>query len=152
MNTYEAFQANKSINAAPNVPVRKLAANNPALFLGIPFGSSPIIKPAPKIVGKMQINITELLSLHLSDRYPTPRTQTAPIAPLGAERISASREEYPNVVSKMLEKFEIPPLGIELSSVQMQTSQTRRSLKVSKTCSFFRCAFCVPLKYISFRI
>jgi hypothetical protein len=97
------------MNAAPNVPVKKLAANNPALFLGIPYGSRPIIKPAPKIVGKMQINITELLSLHLSDKYPTPRTQTAPIAPPGAERISASREEYPNVVIRILEKFEIPP-------------------------------------------
>ena len=44
----------------------------------------------------------------------------------------------------MLEKFERPPLGMELSNVQMQTSQTRRSLSVSMTWDFLRCEFCVP--------
>jgi hypothetical protein len=34
----------------------------------------------------------------------------------------------------MLLKLESPPLGIELSNVQMQTSQTLMSLNVSSTC------------------
>jgi len=41
-----------------------------------------------------------------------------PIAPPGAEITSASREEYPKVVIKMLEKVEIPPFDIELRSVK----------------------------------
>ena len=56
------------MNAAPNVPVKKLAANNPALFFGWPFGSKPIMRPPPRIVGMMQISITDDLSRHLSDR------------------------------------------------------------------------------------
>lgn len=139
--TYDAFHAKSSMNAAPNVPVKNDAARSPALFFGTPLGSRPIIKPAPKIVGSMQISMTEDRSCHLSDKYPTKITQTAPIAPPGTARMSACWDVYPNVVRRMLEKLEMPPLGIELSIVQRQTSQTRMSLKVSKTCSFFKCAF-----------
>lgn len=38
-----------------------------------------------------------------------------------------------------------PPLFIHAKSVQTTTIQTRRSLKVSRTCSHLRTAFCVPL-------
>jgi hypothetical protein len=67
-STHDAFQANSNINAAPNVPVSQLAANNPALFFGCPFGSKPIMRPAPKIVGIMQRSITDDRSCHLSDK------------------------------------------------------------------------------------
>jgi len=131
--TNDAFQASSNMNAAPNVPVMKLAASNPALFFGTPLGSRPIINPAPRIVGMIHISMTDDRSRHLSERYPTRRTHIAPIAPLGALRRSAWREEKPKVVSRILEKFESPPLGMELRRVQRQTSQTRRSLNVSKT-------------------
>ena len=85
----DAFHASSSMNAAPNVPVRKLAARRPALFFGMPLGSRPIMRPAPRIVGRMQMSMTDDLSRHLSDKYPTPKTQMAPIAPLGALRMSA---------------------------------------------------------------
>ena len=86
---FEAFQASININAAPNVPVKKLAASSPALFFGTPLGSSPIMRPAPRMVGRIQSNMTDDLSRHLSEKYPTPRTQIAPIAPLGALKMSA---------------------------------------------------------------
>ena len=69
----------------------------------------------------MQISITTDRSFHLSLSQPVPRTQMIPIAPLGALRIKASRELYPNVVNRMLEKLEIPPFGIELRIVARQT-------------------------------
>ena len=88
----DAFQASNSINAAPNVPVKKEAASSPALFLGIPFGSRPIIRPAPRMVGSTHINITMDLSRHLSDNHPTKSTQHAPTAPEGVLRIRACWE------------------------------------------------------------
>ena len=121
------------MNAAPKVPVKKLAASNPALFFGTPLGSKPIIRPAPRIVGRIAMSMTEVRSLHLSDRYPTPSTQITPIAPPGADMRSASLDVYPNVVRRIVLKFEMPPFGMELSIVQRHTSQTRISLKVSKT-------------------
>jgi len=49
----------------------------------------------------------------------------------------------------MLEKFEMPPLGMELSRTARKTIQTRTSLKASQTWSRLRWAFCVPL-WLSF--
>jgi len=131
--SYEAFQASISMKEAPKVPHRNPAASSPALFFGTPFGSSPIIKPAARIVGMIHSSIIDDLSLHLSEKWPTARTVMRPTAPTGAFKRRASRLEYPKVVSNILEKFESPPLGMAPKIVQRQTSQTRISLNVSKT-------------------
>jgi len=39
------------MNAAPKMPVKNEAASRLALFFGVPFGSSPIMSPASRIVG-----------------------------------------------------------------------------------------------------
>lgn len=49
-------------------PVKKLAAKRPALFFGIPSGSRPIMRPAPRIVGITAMSMTSERSCHLSDR------------------------------------------------------------------------------------
>ena len=64
----EAFQASKSMKAAPKVPERKDAARRPPLFLGMPLGSRPIMRQPDRIVGIMTIIITRDLSRHLSER------------------------------------------------------------------------------------
>ena len=56
------------MNAAPNVPVRKEAARRPALLAGMPLGSRPIMRPAPRMVGRIQMSMTMDRSCHLSDR------------------------------------------------------------------------------------
>jgi hypothetical protein len=88
-NTYEGFQATSSMKATPKVPVRKLAASNPALFLGTLFRSSPIMRPAPRMVGMVQMSITDDRFRHLSNVYPTPRMQIIPMTPPGALKIRA---------------------------------------------------------------
>ena len=47
------------MKAAPNVPVRNDAARRPALFFGISLGSRLIMRPAPKIVGNMHMNVCQ---------------------------------------------------------------------------------------------
>ena len=77
----------------------------------------------------------------MSERYPDPSTKITPIAPPGAASAKASCDEYPNVVRRMDEKFEIPPFGMDPRMTQRATSQTRTSANVSRTWSRFRTAF-----------
>lgn len=119
------------MNAAPKVPVINDTARSPALFLGVPFGFNAIIHPRRRMVGAMQRSITNDLSFHLSERYPTLRTQITPIALPGALGIRAPRVEYPKVVGRILLKLERPPVGMELRSLQLHTIQTLISLNVS---------------------
>jgi len=91
----EAFQARRSMKAAPNVPVRKEPARRPALLLGCPFGSRPMRRAAPKIVGRTATSMIKDRSCHLSDRYPISSTHTAPMAPLGVARMRACCDVYP---------------------------------------------------------
>ncbi len=65
---FEAFQASNSMKAAPNVPERKEAAKRPLLFLGMPFGSRPIIRQPDRMVGTMTTIIISDLSRHLSEK------------------------------------------------------------------------------------
>lgn len=86
---FEAFQANKSIKAAPKVPLRYDANRRTPLFLGTPSGSRPYINPAATIVGMRQISMTRDRSFHRSLKYPESRTTKIPTAPEGMFRISA---------------------------------------------------------------
>lgn len=52
--TFDAFHASSHINATPTVPAKKLAPSKPALLLGIPPGLMPVIRPALKMVDRMQ--------------------------------------------------------------------------------------------------
>lgn len=52
----DAFHASSSMNAAPNVPVRKDAARSPALLCGTPDGSKPSISAAPRMVGSVPVD------------------------------------------------------------------------------------------------
>lgn len=141
---FDAFQASRSMKAAPKVPERKLAAKSAPLLCGIPLGSNPIMIAAARMVGMMQINITVLRSLHLSESHPDPRTKIAPIAPDGMDMSSASLALYPNETRRIELKLLMPPLGMDESMVQRQTIQTRMSFKVSKICFGFNLEFCVP--------
>ena len=131
--TYEAFHAKSSMNDAPNVPQRNPPASRPALFRGSPLGKRPIMRAAPRIVGRMQRIMIVDRSRHLSEKWPTSRTVMRPIAPPGAFKINAWRGVYPKVVRRILEKFDKPPLGIALRSVHRHINQTRTSFRVSNT-------------------
>ena len=82
--------------------------------------------------------MTSDLSLSLSESQPENSTKITPIAPDGIDMMRACCDVYPKVVSNMLLKLLMPPFGIEVRTVLRQMNQTRISLSVSQTCSFFK--------------
>ena len=88
---------------------------------------------AARIVGRMQMNMTDDRSRNLSESQPENSTKTTPIAPLGIDMMRACCDEYPNVVNKMLLKLLMPPFGIDDSIVLRQTNQTRGSFNAAET-------------------